>query len=391
MARTQGSTEKAAGTGTGGSALAVQGANARLCPEDLPAGLRYVDDSHSGYTRKWTGRAFVYFDRQGKRIEQAAEIRRIDALAIPPTYTDVWICPDPRGHLQATGRDSRGRKQYRYHPRWRETRDANKYERMLAFGAALPKLRGRVARDLALDGMPRNKVLATVVRLLDLTLIRVGGEEYARENRTYGLTTLRKRHLEVSPGTLRLRFRGKSGIAHDVEVSDARVARIVKRCMDLPGQDLFQYLDADGSCHSVSSSDINEYLREITGADFTAKDYRTWAGSVFALAALRALDWETVTQAHKHVVATIKEVSQLLRNTPAVCRKCYVHPAVIEAFEAGELAQALPVSRRRGLKADEAALAVFLEKDATRRAREAACKKREGDARLIGLLAQSHA
>ncbi|WP_062635490.1 DNA topoisomerase IB [Caballeronia arationis] len=363
------------------------------CPEDLPPGLRYVDDSRPGYTREWTDGAFAYFNTQGRRIDDPAEIRRINAIAIPPAYIDVWICPDARGHLQATGRDARGRKQYRYHPQWRETRDATKYERMLAFGAVLPKLRARVARDLALDGMPRDKVLATVVRLLDTTLIRVGSEEYARENRSYGLTTLRKKHLKVTAGTLRFQFRGKSGIEHDVPVSDRRVAKIVRRCMDLAGQDLFQYLDADGARHAVTSSDINDYLREVTGADFTAKDYRTWAGSVFALAALRRLTWETVSEARKHVVGTIREVSKLLRNTPTVCRKCYVHPAVIEAFEAGELADAMPASRRHGLKADEAVLAIFLEKDTKRRAREAARKGRNGadasDARLTGLLAKS--
>ncbi|WP_434665377.1 DNA topoisomerase IB [Paraburkholderia sp. A3BS-1L] len=342
----------------------------------MPSGLRYVDDSHRGYTRERIDGAFVYFDTRGKRIKDDAEIRRINALAVPPAYTDVWICPDPHGHLQATGRDARGRKQYRYHPRWRETRDATKYERLLAFGTALPKLRAQLARDLALDGMPRDKVLATVVRLLDITLIRVGSEEYARENRSYGLTTLLKRHLTVSSDRLRFRFRGKSGIEHDVAVSDARVARIVRRCMELPGQELFQYLDADGARHSVSSSDINEYLREITGVEFTAKDYRTWAGSVFALAALRKLEWETATQARKHVVGTIKKISQLLRNTPAVCRKCYVHPAVIEAFEAGALAQALPAARRRGLKADEAALVAFLKSDAKRRVREMSSRER---------------
>jgi DNA topoisomerase I len=373
----------------GGGSADAPGGGVQGCPEDLPPGLRYMDDSRRGYTREWIDGAFAYFNTHGKRIDDDAEIKRINALAIPPAYVDVWICPDSHGHLQATGRDARGRKQYRYHPQWRETRDATKYERMLAFGAALPKLRARVARDLSLDGMPRNKVLATVVRLLDTTLIRVGSEEYARENRSYGLTTLRKRHLKVSAKTLRFQFRGKSGIEHDVAVSDARVARIVKRCMDLPGQDLFQYLDADGARHSVSSSDINDYLHDITGAEFTAKDYRTWAGSVYALAALRQLQWETVTEARKHIVGTIKDVAQLLRNTPAVCRKCYVHPAVIEAFEAGELADATPASRRRGLRTDEVALAIFLEKDTKRRAREATRKHRTGDARLTNLLKES--
>jgi len=363
------------------------------CPEDLPPGLRYVDDSRPGYTREWKNGAFVYFNTQGNPLSDDADIKRINALAIPPAYTNVWICPDSRGHLQATGRDARGRKQYRYHPHWRETRDATKYERMLAFSAVLPKLRARVTRDLELEGMPRDKVLATVVRLLDTTLIRVGSEEYARDNKSYGLTTLRKKHLSVKSGTLRFQFRGKSGIEHDVSVNDARIARIVKRCMDLPGHDLFQYLDTNGERHTVSSSDINDYLHDITGADFTAKDYRTWAGSVFALAALRKLAWETVTEARKHVVGTIKEVSKILRNTPAVCRKCYVHPAVIEAFEAGELVDELPPSRRSGLKTDEAILAIFLEKDAKRRAREAARGRKiqanGADPRLARLLAKS--
>ena len=355
--------------------------------------LRHSSDTIPGITRKKAGHGWAYFRPSGERITDRDEIDRLNAIALPPAYTNAWYCPFPNGHIQATGMDARGRKQYRYHAQWRETRDANKYERMLAFSVVLPKLRSRVARDLKLDGMPRNKVLATVVRLLDTTLIRVGSEEYARENRSYGLTTLRKRHLKVSAGMLRFRFRGKSGIEHDVAVSDARVARIVKRCMDLPGQDLFQYLDADGTRHSVSSSDINDYLREITGADFTAKDYRTWAGSVFALAALRRLKWETVTEARRHVVDTIKKVTQLLHNTPTVCHKCYVHPAVIDAFEAGELAETMPASRRRGLRTDEAALAIFLEKEAKRRTREAARKNRKGDAmndtRLTRLLSES--
>ncbi|RAR49329.1 DNA topoisomerase-1 [Paraburkholderia unamae] len=360
--------------------------------ESAPPGLRYVDDSRPGYRRERVGDTFAYYNTQGARIQDDAEIRRINALAIPPAYTDVWICPDARGHLQATGRDARGRKQYRYHPRWRETRDATKFERMLAFGAALPKLRARVARDLMLDGMPRDKVLAAVVRLLDITLIRVGSEEYARENRSYGLTTLRKCHLKVSSEQLRFKFRGKSGIEHDVAVSDARIARVVRHCMELPGRDLFQYLDADRAAHTVNSSDINDYLHEITAAEFTAKDYRTWAGSVFALSALSKLEWTTVTQARAHVVETIKQVSQLLRNTPSVCRKCYVHPAVLEAFEAGALAQALRSVHRSRLSADEAALVVFLNRDARRRARKALRqenKDERGGASLAALLEQS--
>lgn len=352
------------------------GGGSPVASASLPSGLRYVDDQQPGYTRRKLSNGFAYFDLNGKRIRDASEIARINALAIPPAYEDVWICPDAHGHLQATGRDARGRKQYRYHPRWRESRDATKYDRMLAFGAALPRIRANVRRDLARPGIPRNKVLATVVRLLDTTLIRVGSAEYARENRSYGLTTLRKRHLEVRAGRIRFRFRGKSGIEHDVTVSDPRVLRVVRRCMDLPGQGLFQYLDDDGERHAVSSSDINDYLRDISGSDFTAKDYRTWAGSVFALARLADIQWESVTEARKHVVATIKAVSGLLRNTPAVCRKCYVHPAIVTAFETQQLGQVCgqaqcegvetakvsATPRKSGLRVDEVALMAFLER-----------------------------
>lgn len=340
-------------------------------PVELPRDLRYVDDRGPGITRKLLRGRFAYFDSNGKRIDDEAELARIRALAVPPAYTDVWICPDPLGHLQATGRDARNRKQYRYHIRWREIRDATKYERMAAFGEALPKIRARVARDLRLPGMPWEKVAATVVRLLDLTLIRVGSVEYARENRSFGLTTLRKRHAAVRAGHLRFRFRGKSGIEHDVDVDDPRIARIVRRCMDLPGRELFQYVDEDGTHRPVGSSDINAYLREASGADFTAKDYRTWAGSVFALAALRRIAPRNVTDARKHLVETVKSVAATLRNTPAVCRRCYIHPAVVEAFEAGELDRLPNVRTRRGLKADEAAFATLLAREARRAKREA--------------------
>ena len=342
----------------------------------VPPGLRYVDDQRPGYTRRLIGNRFAYFDTKGTRIRNTAVTARIDALAIPPAYTDVWICPSADGHIQATGRDARGRKQYRYHPHWRESRDADKYGRMLAFGAALPRIRARITRDLAKPGIPRDKVLATVVRLLDTTLIRVGSAEYAQDNHSYGLTTLRKRHLEVRAGRIRFRFRGKSGIEHDVTVDDPRVLRVVRKCMDLPGQDLFKYVDDDGEPHGVSSSDINDYLREISGSDFTAKDYRTWAGSVFALARLADLEWASVTEARRHIVDTIKAVSGMLRNTPAVCRKCYVHPAIVTAFETqqiGHVRQDLPDSgamctntcspkRIRGLRVDEVALMAFLER-----------------------------
>ncbi|NYH16606.1 DNA topoisomerase-1 [Paraburkholderia bryophila] len=316
----------------------------------------------------------------GKRIDDEEQIKRINALAIPPAYEDVWICPDTRGHIQATGRDARGRKQYRYHPRWRETRDADKYERMAEFGRALPKIRARVARDLKLPGMPCDKVIAAIVQLLDTTLIRIGSVEYARENQSYGLTTLRKKHMKIEAGQLRFRFRGKSGIEHDVTVNNPRIKRIVRRCAELPGHDLFQYLDDDGSRHTVGSADINDYLRRASGADFTAKDYRTWAGSVYALAALRRLICGDAAQARRHLVATVKDVAALLRNTPAVCRRCYIHPAVIGAFEADELQTLPPGQTRRGLRVDEIAFAALLahaEKRAARLARQAGAKGRK--------------
>ncbi|MEC5406275.1 DNA topoisomerase IB [Paraburkholderia sp. MPAMCS5] len=352
----------------------------QTAPAAMPPGLRHADDSKPGFTRKHEKDGFAYFDAAGKRIDDEAEIQRIDSLAIPPAYEDVWICPDARGHIQATGRDARGRKQYRYHPRWRETRDADKYERMAEFGRALPRLRARVTRDLALPGMPGDKVIAAVVRLLDTTLVRIGSVEYARENQSYGLTTLRKKHVKVEAGQLRFRFRGKSGIEHDVSVDDARIRRIVRRCAELPGHDLFQYLDEDGTRRTVGSADINDYLRRASGADFTAKDYRTWAGSVYALATLRRIVCGSAAEARREMVATVKEVASLLRNTPAVCRRCYIHPAVISAFEADEL-QSLPAGRtRRGLKVDEVAFAALLaqaEKRAARLAREAGAKGRK--------------
>jgi DNA topoisomerase-1 len=242
----------------------------------MPPGLRHADDTRPGYTRKRDRNGFSYFDLNGERIVDDEVIQRINSLAIPPAYESVWICPDPRGHLQATGRDARGRKQYRYHPRWRATRDADKYERMAEFGRALPKIRARVARDLKLPGMPLDKVIAAVVQLLDTTLIRIGSVEYARDNQSYGLTTLRKKHVKIEAGQLRFRFRGKSGIEHDVSVDNPNIKRIVRRCAELPGHDLFQYLDEDGTRHPVGSTDINDYLRHVSGADFTAKDYRTW-------------------------------------------------------------------------------------------------------------------
>ena len=328
----------------------------------VPTGLHYVDDSQPGITRRLLRGRFAYFTPDGKRLRDDEQIARINALAIPPAYTDVWICPDPRGHIQATGRDARGRKQYRYHARWREVRDATKYERMLAFGAALPAIRARIERDLALPGMPRDKVLATVIKLMDETAIRVGNTQYARDNGSYGLTTLRNRHAQVRGDRIRLRFRGKSGVQHDVTVQHPRVARIVRRCIDLPGQDLFQYEDDEGELHAIGSADVNAYLQDTVAADFTAKDFRTWTGSAHALEQLAQLRWESATEAKRHVVAAIAQVSHRLGNTPAVCRRCYVHPRILDAYLAGELF-ALPAPRRcQGLRPEEGALMMFLER-----------------------------
>ena len=327
----------------------------------LPRDLHYVDDTQPGIRRKTLRGKFHYFDAKDVRIKDAAEIQRLNALAVPPAYTDVWICADPRGHLQATGRDARGRKQYRYHPRWREVRDSDKYSRLQAFGEALPKLRKKLEAQIAEPGFTREKVLATVVMLLDATLIRVGNSQYARENKSYGLTTLRNRHVDIKGSEIQFQFRGKSGVEHQVSVRDRRLATVVKRCLELPGQDLFQYLDADGARHTVSSHDVNAYLHSLTGADFTAKDYRTWAGTALALAVLRELEWQPESDAKRHVVATVKDVAKQLGNTPAVCRKCYIHPAVLEHFSLGQLAKMPKPRVRKGLKAEEVALAMFLE------------------------------
>ncbi|CAI8901187.1 MULTISPECIES: DNA topoisomerase IB [Pseudomonas] len=327
----------------------------------LPPDLHYVDDTQPGLTRKKLRGKFAYFDPAGQRITDPDEIKRINSLAVPPAYTDVWICADPRGHLQATGRDARGRKQYRYHPRWREVRDADKYSRLREFGLALPKLRKQLETLLAAPGFSRDKVMATVITLLDATLIRVGNSQYARDNRSYGLTTLRSRHVEVNGSAILFQFRGKSGIEHQITVKDRRLARIIKRCLEIPGQNLFQYLDEKGERHTISSHDVNAYLQTLTGADFTAKDYRTWAGSALALAVLRELQWESEAEAKRHVVDMVKNVAKQLGNTPAVCRKCYIHPAVVERFMLGALAE-LPRPRvRKGLRSEEVALAMFLE------------------------------
>ena len=332
------------------------------------AGLRYVDDRQPGIRRRKRGTGFSYLGPEGAAIRDRAEIRRIRQLAIPPAWTQVWICPSPRGHLQATGRDARGRKQYRYHPEWRTVRDETKYGRMIAFAQALPAIRRRVASDLALPGLRREKVLAAVVKLLETTLIRVGNEEYARANRSFGLTTLRNRHVEIAGSTVRFEFRGKSGKDHSVEVHDRRLARIVRQCRDLPGQELFQYVDDEGARQSVGSDDVNAYLREVTGEEFSAKDFRTWGGTVLALSALleagRDSEPEGERDAAKRdagerdviraVVEAIKQVAAELGNRPAICRKYYVHPAIIDSFVGGRLGQALgdAVADRDGEETD---------------------------------------
>jgi DNA topoisomerase I len=302
------------------------------------AGLRYVSDEQPGYTRKRKGESFQYFDTAGKLIRDEPRLLRIKRLAIPPAYHDVWICPVANGHIQATGRDDRGRKQYRYHERWRTIRDENKYDRILSFAAALPKIRRRVQADLKLGGLKREKVLATVVQLLERTFIRVGNEEYARQNKSFGLTTMKDHHVKVTGKKLRFRFRGKGGKEHEVDLMDQRVAKIVRKLQDLPGQDLFQYLDDEDKLCNVTSQDVNDYLREITGQDFTAKDFRTWAGTVLTAMALNAQEkFATKKEAKSNVKNAIAAAAKLLGNTPTICRKCYVHPAIVRSYLGGDL------------------------------------------------------
>jgi DNA topoisomerase-1 len=300
------------------------------------AGLRYVHDGRAGIHREAVKGGFRYLDAHGAPVEDETTLARIKGLVIPPAWQDVWICAQANGHLQATGRDARGRKQYRYHPKWRTARDEVKYERMLKFGDALPAIRHEVDRALKLPGLPRDKVLATIVYLLEATMMRVGNEEYARTNKSFGLTTLRNRHVKVDGSDVQFSFRGKSGVYHKVKVHDRRLAGIVKRTRDLPGQELFQYIDDDGETHSVDSSDVNDYLRNITGEEYTAKDFRTWSGTVLAALALQEFEkFDSETQAKKNIVRAIESVAEKLGNTPTICRKCYVHPAVLDAYLEG--------------------------------------------------------
>jgi DNA topoisomerase-1 len=301
------------------------------------AHLVYVSDELPGFRRVRKGGGFSYLSADGKVLRNTHEIRRIQLLAIPPAYEDVWICPNPEGHIQATGRDARGRKQYRYHPRWREVRDAAKYEEMIAFGRLLPQLRARIAQDMSRHGLPREKVLSTVIWLLQATLIRVGNNDYARENRSYGLTTLCNRHVDIAGSKLRFEFKGKSGKVWKLQLHDRRIARVVKACQDLPGQHLFQFINESGSSHVINSADVNAYLKEISGRDITAKHFRTWAGTVLAAVALSGFpEFNSDAEAKRNIKAAIERVAKRLGNTPTICRKCYVHPEVFEAYLDGE-------------------------------------------------------
>ncbi|MBE7244685.1 MAG: DNA topoisomerase IB [Actinomycetospora chiangmaiensis] len=322
---------------------ATQGGDLRAAAAEV--GLAYVDDSRPGLTRRRSGKGFSYCDAKGVPVRDKGTIERIKKLAIPPAYTDVWICPRRNGHIQATGRDAKGRKQYRYHPEFREAREANKFSRIMSFADALPAIRRRIDADMRRKGLPRDKVLATVVHLLETTLIRVGNDDYARTNRSYGLTTLRDPHVRIEGSELTFRFMGKSGKEWNVSLKDRRVARIVKACQDLPGQDLFQYIDEEGERRDVTSSDVNAYLREITGEDFTAKDFRTWAGTVLAALGLRAFEaFDSEAGAKRNVRAAIEEVASRLGNTPTICRKCYIHPEILDCYLEGALIEQMRVA-----------------------------------------------
>jgi DNA topoisomerase I len=332
------------------------------------AGLRYVSDDKPGIRRKKAGKGFTYARADGSRLSEPEVLKRIRALAIPPAWTDVWICPFADGHIQATGRDAKGRKQYRYHARFREVRESTKYEHVVAFADALPSIREKVREHMGLRGLPRKKVLATVVHLLETTLIRVGNDDYAKQNNSYGLTTLKNRHVAVDGNEVRFRFTGKSGKQWSLRVRDRRVAKIIRACQELPGQELLQYLDETGKSQDVTSTDVNEYLREITGKDFTAKDFRTWAGTVLAAMALRELEsFDTAAQAKRNLRAAIEKISVRLGNTPTICRKCYVHPQVLNSYMDGNLVLELKPEAdgelgggMEDLKSEEAAVLALL-------------------------------
>lgn len=332
------------------------------------AGLKYVSDTRPGLRRRRAGERFRYIQADGSRLSDRGALSRIRSLAIPPAWSDVWICPYPDGHIQATGRDARGRKQYRYHPRFRAVRDSTKYQHVIAFAQALPTIRKKVRAHMARPGLPREKVVATVVYLLDKTLIRVGNDDYAKQNKSYGLTTLKNRHVEVSGAEVHFRFVGKSGREWTTKIRDRRVAAIIRACQELPGQELLQYRDADGAIQDVSSSDVNAYLREITGEDVTAKDFRTWAGTVLAGIALREVEaFDSEAQAKRNIRSAIERVAKRLGNTPAICRKCYVHPEILGAYLDGVLVRELTARSEKilrhhlsGLAPQEAAVLALL-------------------------------
>jgi len=345
------------------------------------AGLRYVSDARPGIRRRKAGTGFTYTRADGTRLSETDALKRIKSLAIPPAWTDVWISPFADGQIQATGRDAKGRKQYRYHERFREVRESTKYEHLVAFAAALPGIRKKVKEHMALPGLAREKVLATVVHLLETTLIRVGNDEYAEQNNSYGLTTLKNRHVAVNGNEVRFRFTGKSGKQWSLRVRNRRVAKIMRACQELPGQELLQYIDESGNCQDVTSTDVNSYLKEITGKDITAKDFRTWAGTVLAAMALNELEsFDSATQAKRNLRAAIEKVASKLGNTPTICRKCYVHPEVLNSYMDGNLVlefKAKAESELRGnvqrLKPEEAAVLALLRgrlaKEADRSAR----------------------
>lgn len=333
------------------------------------AKLRYVHDTQPGFRRERLGeKQFRILDQHGADVTDPEHLERVRKLAIPPAYEDVWICRFHNGHLQATGRDARGRKQYRYHARWREVRDEGKYGRMLMFGQVLPRIRAQVEHDLALHGLPRRRVLAAIVRLLEGTLVRVGNEEYARQNNSFGLTTLRHGHVRVKGAHLTFDFRGKHGIEHHIDLTDRRLARIVARCQELPGQHLFHYLGEDGSLHPVGSDDVNGYLHEVSGEEITAKDFRTWAATNLAAIALAGLErFDSKTKAKHAIVQAVENVAKKLGNTPAICRKCYIHPAIFNGYLDGSLAAGLRAhaegmlsDTHSGLSAEEVAVTAYL-------------------------------
>jgi DNA topoisomerase-1 len=341
----------------------------------VSAGLRYVSDESPGITRRRKGASFIYHDKEGKRITDPLESKRIRSLAIPPAWERVWICAQANGHLQATGIDAKGRKQYKYHPIWRTVRDDAKFERLLSFAEVLPKIRAQVDEDMRRSELCREKVLATIVRLLEVSLIRIGNEEYAKENKSFGLTTMRNRHVEIEGSTVRFQFRGKSGKKHSVEISDRRVARIIQKCQDLPGQQLFQYEDPAGEVAAIGSEDVNDYLQRITSRPFTAKDFRTWAGTVLAAIALGKMEEvDSQTLAKRNILTAIEAVARLLGNTVAICRKCYIHPAIPTSYLDGTLARTLRVKadsqiaqHLHELKPEEAAVIALLRQELAQR------------------------